>query len=229
MRKKQFLIIFIRMLKVPCVAAFIISRFRLLQIHLRIGRQTELIRVGTLSARLNEFIAGILIFIVVDGGQFLKPARLFRCNRLILRLASPVGLRSTTSDSTRANTIILLLHIHLVRVGLAIVLIFVPFGKLGYDILIGLVLHPSLEVPHNVLVVQAAQIFNLTKSPLIFFIVAREADHLDGVDVAVELVTRPVDNAEAASAYCLQLVKVVCDCADLRRSAVEVGKNFGQL
>ena len=84
-----------------------------------------------------------------------------------------------------------------------------PVSKLIDDLRIRLLLDPSLEVSHDILIIQTAQVRDLPQDPLVLLGSVGEFDFLDGVDVTVETMTSLVNYAKTAATEFLQLFKVV--------------------
>ena len=88
--------------------------------------------------------------------------------------------------------------------------VFEPLVKVVDDCLICLVLDPRLKVPHDILVVQAAQIRDLSPDALVLLgVFIGQFDFLDSIYVPIESMPGLVDDTETSSAYLLQLLKVI--------------------
>ena len=84
---------------------------------------------------------------------------------------------------------------------LIVVFVLEPFREIVYYLWIGLRLDPSLEVPDNVLIVQAAEVCYLAANALVLFRIEllREQYLLDGVYISIEAMSSLIYNSEAAS------------------------------
>lgn len=127
---------------------FFLARLRLLLELLGIGGQTELVCVCTLSGHHWKLAAVVLIIIRTE---FLNP-RLCSLRRRGY-LAVLMGRGAATYGSTTLAIKIVLDHF--IRVSLLIV-VRVPIVEIINDFLVGNFLNPSLEVAHNILIVEAA-------------------------------------------------------------------------
>ena len=97
--------------------------------------------------------------------------------------------KTTTALPTGHRLIIIRLVI------IALLLIF----ELSNHIRVGLVLHPCLEVPHDVLVVETAQVGHLSTDALVFLRVqfATQLYLLDSIDITIESVSSLIDRSKA--------------------------------
>ena len=95
------------------------------------------------------------------------------------------------------------------RIRVAVFVRLFPVSKLIDDLRIRLLLNPSLEVSHDILIIQTAQVRDLPQDPLVLLGSVGEFDFLDGVDVTVETMASLVDYAKTAATEFLQLFKVV--------------------
>ena len=92
-----------------------------------------------------------------------------------------------------------------------VVLTRVPLVKRGNYFRICLSFDPGLEVSDYVLVVEAAEVGDLPSDELVLIGVhlVREFYLLDGVHIAVKLVSRLVNDTEGSSADLLELLEVI--------------------
>ena len=75
-----------------------------------------------------------------------------------------------------------------------------PVSKFIDDLRIRLLLNPCLEVSHDILIIQTAQVRDLPQDPLVLLGSVGEFYFLDGVDVTVEAMTCFINDAKASAA-----------------------------
>ena len=98
-----------------------------------------------------------------------------------------------------------------------VVFVIEPFREIIHYLGIGLRLDPRLEVPDDVLIVQAAQVGYLATYPFVFLWIQllREKNLFDGVYIAVEAMSSLIYDSEATSANFFKLFKVISVPRDL--------------
>ena len=111
-----------------------------------------------------------------------------------------------------------------------IVIVFEPFREFVHYLRIGLRLDPSLEVPDDVLIVQATQVGYLATNSLVLLWIQliREKDLFDGVYIAVEAMSSLIYYSKATSTDFLKLIKVISVARDLSH-VVEYGVIMGSI